>query len=420
MKSSQTFSLPSLLLRVLMLAFFCAGLAAPGQAFASENILDKVDRFMTAGPLAKLKAQALKNYGFALNPYFKTGFELTDNVFKIPEPNRQDVLWTFTPGFNATHTSKYGQVGLSYESQFRYFTRHELQNEQDQSFSAFVNLYPTDKLNLKVSEEFVQQGSTAGAPSVEPLNSTDNTVRASAIYELSETLSTELGYKNFSRYYAGEIFETFSYLENEYFLEGQYKLNENHTAITGYHFGTIDYTETSSRNATYHQLPIGLRGDIIYGIQYDATVAAYIRNQEASARNNFWAFIGSLDLKKNITEKTTVGGGFMRRPVESTYDNAELSDNKTFYGNITHRFTPRLRGRFDLSWTNADFESSATTGGVTVKRDDDIFGVGIGVDFALRKWMILNADYRVERRNSNLSAFDYTENRFVIGTTIPL
>lgn len=414
MKTRPLFFLP------LITAFLFALSAAPAPAQASDNVLDKFDRFMTSGPLARLKAQALKNYGFALNPYFKTGFELTDNVFKIPEPNRQDVLWTFTPGINATHTSKYGEVGLSYESQFRYFTRHELQNEQDQSFSAFANLYPTEKLNLKVSEEFVQQGSTAGAPSVEPLNSTDNTVRASAIYDVTETLSGELGYKNFSRYYAGEIFETFSYLENEYFAEGQYKLTENHTVISGYHFGTIDYTETSSRNALYHTLPLGLRGTLPCGLQYDGTVAAYIRNQEASNRNNFWAFIGSFDLKKNITEKTAVGGGFMRRPVESTYDNAELSDNKTFYGNLTHRFTPRLRGRFDLSWTNADFESSAATGGVTVKRDDDIFGVGLGVDFALRKWMILNADYRCERRNSNLSAFDYTENRFVIGTTIPL
>ncbi|HTL47583.1 MAG TPA: outer membrane beta-barrel protein [Verrucomicrobiae bacterium] len=426
MKTLRTRSFSVTLLRLFLAVIFCAGLVLPAHFAAAQEtkagtILDRIDDFMNEGPIARIKSQLQRNYGLMINPYFKTGFEYTSNVFKIPRgPRTQDELWTFSPGFNATHTSKYGEIGLNYEAQLRYFTRQEKQNQQDQSFGVYANLFPADGFNLKLSEELVQQGSTAGAPGVEPLDSSDNTVRASLIYDVDENLTGELGYKNFSRHYAGDTFESFSYYENEYFVEGQYKVAENHTVIAGYHLGTIDYIETSSRNAIYHQFPVGMRGMLPYGVEYDATVAAYVRNQEASARNDFFWFTGSIDLKKKITEKTSVGAGFIRRPVESTYDNAEVSDDKTFYANLTHRFTPRVRGRFDISHTNRDFENSATIGGVTVKRDDDLFALGVGLDYALRKWMIVNVDYRVERRDSNLSTFDYTENRLLVGATVPL
>jgi len=375
---------------------------------------------MQNGPIARLKSQAARKYGLIVSPYFKTGWELTSNTFKSPNPERQDVLWTFAPGVNITHRGDYGEVGLNYEAQFRYFTRHGKQNEQDNGFSVYGDFYPVERLNVKVSESLQQQGSTAGARGVEPLDSFDNTVTASVIYEVTDQVDNELGYRNFMREYDGKNFDTFSYMENEYFDEVFYQLNENHRLYTGYHLGLVDYDKTNSRNAYYHVFPVGSQGNLPYGIEYKAEMAAYVRNQQADDRNDFFMLIGSVDLKKQLTERTAIGAGFLRRPVESTFAGTEVFDEKTFYGNLTHRLSQKVRARMDISTSGRDFDSRATVGAVTVKRKDQVFSFGLGMDYAVRRWLVVNADYRVERRNSNLSPFDYTDNRFVLGATVPI
>jgi len=376
---------------------------------------------MEDGPLAKLKASLQKNYGLTINPYLKSGFEFTNNVFKTPKPYRRDEIWTLTPGINATYTNQYGESGLSFESPYHYFTRHSEENVRDQSFAAFTDLHPNDQINIKLSEELTHTGGTSGARNVEPLQSLDNSVKAGVTYDVTDKASVEAGYKNFMREFNGEFNDAFNYSENEFYGEGFYTINEQIKPFIGYHLGFIHYDETRSRNATYHEFPIGARGILPWGqVQYEAGTGLYFRNQQADARNDLATVIWNANLKKQFTERTAATLGFSRHPVESTFDDAETSDDNRLYTNITHRLTERLRLRIDSSYTNKHFDHRSTVGPDTVRRNDNIFSLGMGFDFALRKWMIYNIDYRLERRNSNLTPFDYTENRIVTGVTIPL
>ena len=167
----------------LLGAFIYLSAPADLPVFAAGSFLDPVDEFMDEGSFAKWKAELEKKYGLSINPYIKSGFEFTTNTFKSPYPTRHDGLWNITPGINATLTQKWGEAGLSYELPLRYFSRYSDQNELDQSFSTYVSLYPTEKLNIQLSEELAQQGGTAGAPAVKPLNSRDNTLKGSVIYK---------------------------------------------------------------------------------------------------------------------------------------------------------------------------------------------------------------------------------------------
>lgn len=411
--SKQSSSFPVL---VLFLALMLVFNAAP----SSANALDDLGQMIQNSPLHTLRVQALKNYGLMINPYFKAGFDLTNNVFGAPEKRHMATIWTFTPGINITHTGGYGQMGLSYEAPFRYFTKFGMQNEQDQNFSAFVDLHPTEDLRVQVTEDMAQVGATAGAPGIEPLNYLDNTVTTTVTYDM-DAYTAEAGYENFMREYAGVLSDGFSYSDNNLHVKGYYHLSDEKTVVFGgYQLGFIHYDENSTRNAVYHEFPVGFRTVLPMDIFLSATVAVHIRNQEAENRNDWWAFIGDVRLQKELTKRTSIETGFMRRPVEATFATTEIYDEKTIFANLLHKFSSRFRGRADISWANRDFESRATVGAVTVKRTDHVVNMGVGLDYALRKWLVLNMDYRYSRKNSNLSDFDATENRFSLGMTMPV
>jgi len=388
---------------------------------------ENVESMLRGTGLQKLRTQALKNFGLVVNPYFKWSADFTSNVFREPRVRSEDVIWKFTPGVNMTYTNEYGQLGLSYEADFNYFTKYSEQNEQDQAFSAYAEIHPIDGMRINVSEELRQQGATAGDYSLEPLNFTDNTVTTSAAYDISEVITGEIGWQNFSREYAGDIFDRYSYIENKLTFRGYYQFNEDTRLHSGYEFGLVDYDEGNNSpgqwyamDASYHEFPVGIETKLPFDVYAAGKVGAYFRTQDAAELNDFWAFVGSASLKKQITQKTATEVGFLRRPVEATYGNIPIYDEKLWYVNTTHALRPNVRGRMDMSYANRDFEDVSTVGRVVSQRDDSVYSVGVGMDYALCRWMIMNLDYRYELRNSNISDFDCTENRLSLGMTIPM
>ncbi len=394
---------------------------AEGQRFY-DNWLDGLEDWVKDSPFKHLKLQALKKYGILVNPYFKAAFEYTSNTFGSPDPTHSSGIWKFTPGVNITHRGDYGVSGISYEAPFIYFPRFEMQHTQDQNFSAFIDYNVNDRLEVQLSQDIVQQGATGGDPQLKPLEIMDSTSSAVVLYKISDTLLGEGGYTFFNREYGGEVFDRFSYHEQSAYVRSHYQINETTKIWSGLEFGGPDYNEDTSRNAFYWEIPVGIEGtvDVLGGIYYSGRLGFHRRNQELHDRNDFWGILGSLDLRKQWNEKTSTSVGFVRSIQEATFATAPYSDDKTFYANATHIITKRLRGRMNLSYTNRDFEERATIGLVTAKRDDDVFGFGLGFDYAVRRWMVLNLDYKLDRADSNFSDFDSTENRLVVGMTIPV
>jgi hypothetical protein len=384
-----------------------------------NGMLDGIENFMKDNPLQKLREQAVKKYGLLINPYFKMGFDFTSNTFRAPNDGREDVIWTFTPGFNATYNHDYGQIGLSYEADFVYFSKHEDQHEQNQVFAVYSDIYPTDNLSISVSEELSQEGAIGGAPGLEPLNYRDNTVSAIVAYTWG-SLVGEVGYTNFDREYNGDIFDTFSYNEDQWTFYVYHDVTENLRANVGYELGMIGYDETSGRNATYHEYATGVEGSLPGDIKYAARGAFHVRRLNISDFNNYWWVVGDVNLSKKINDAITVYTGFVRRPVEATFATVPVYDEKSLYAGANYKVTENVRGKFGINFANRDFEEISAVGSTVVKRDDDVFGLNLGVDWAARKWLVFNLGYGLERRNSNISSFDYTENKLTTGVTIPM
>lgn len=422
------------LLSVIFLSVFLSLFAMPVASASVDDVgkgvnglLDKIEILAGKTKINELREQALKKFGLLVNPYFKTGFDYTTNVFKSPRKRVEDVIFKFTPGVNLTYTNPLGQVGVSYEAEFLEFHKDGLQDAQNQYFSAFADIHPTDKLSLRVSEQLNDQYATAGAHDLKPINFMDNTVRVSGVYALNDQLSEEIGYQNFVRRYNGDTYDLYDYTENIMFLRSYYKFCNGPKVSIGYDLGFVNYSLDNfddellnNRDASYHEFPVGAEGTLPWGdIYYAAYVGPHIRNMQSEDRNGWWGFVSSVVLRKKITKSTATELGFSRRPVEGTFDDQTFNIDRTFWAGVTQVITPKLRGRMKISTSNRHYDNNATVGNVWTHRRDAAFGFGLGLDYAVRKWMILNTDYKIERRNSNISDFDYLDNTLSMGMTMP-
>ncbi len=145
----------------------------------------------------------------------------------------------------------------------------------------------------------------------------------------------------------------------------------------------------------------------------------------------------------DVTAKTT--GEISAGRTKKDFDNPALPDPSTTTVAGRLNWTPRQRTSFSLYGSRQFEETTSSTGdfyvseliGVSVHqairdrwnafahvnhtnddyesgRNDDIMDYGAGLDYSLRRWLSLGAQYSRVKRNSNLPGEDYTDNIFSI------
>ena len=410
--------------------------AMEGLRGAANSTLDTIEQLVIDSGLPDLKKRVYEEKKLLIKPFLKTRYTLTDNVFKAPDTDSDhtDNLWSFIPGFQWVYKSSLGVIGGAYEAAFNYFSQFSQQNQQDQKFLVYANLFPTEKTYIRASERMVQEGSVAGSSAFEPIDFLDNEATVVAGYIANEKWTFELGYQNFDRDFSNSVAERYNYNEDKWDYRAYYQLTKLVRVYSGARIAWVDFSRDGSRDTFYHEIPIGVEGKLPYGLTLLGSVGFHHRNLEDSSRNDLTHVVTNISLAKKMNyNRTAVHGGFLRRPVESSFSTATTYDEKLWYASLKHLLTPRLRGRLDVYVGNRDFEERVFTGTrliiggavfVTppdqVKRDDDVFGFTMGFDYNVRKWLVTHIDYQYSRRDSNISALDYTENVFSLGTTMPL
>jgi len=431
----------SVLAALFLLLSFSAGSRAyaagemSGPADFGGNILDGIEDAVKESGIVDFKKQIWDNYGVLIKPFLKSRWALTSNVFKSPDPDKSDNVWEFTPGLQFLKQLNNGVIGGAYEATFRYFQEFDNQNAQDQKFLIYANLNPTENTYIRITEELQQNESISGAPQFETIDATDNRVNLVGGYNLGD-FTHELGYENFNKHYATSTAKRYNYNENIFDYRLYYEAFEHVRPWTGYRLGLIDYRQLSSRDTTYMEIPVGVEAHLPYGVFVNASVGWHNRNLHNGDRNDISHAVANISLAKKFNRnRTQVDAGFVRRPEESVFSTATTYDEKLWNVGVKHLITDKLRGRLNTYAGNRDFEERTLVGsrvilgnrvfviggtGGAVKRDDDVYGVNVGFDYSVRKWLILNADYQYSRRNSNISALDYTDNTLSLATTIPL
>ncbi len=430
---------------VMALAFsavpFTPAYASDGVSAAAgfaDDILNGLENLVHKSGLIDLKYKIKEQYGLLVKPFLKTGYDYSSNVFKANSVNSAgDNIWTVTPGVQFKYKNEQATIGGAYEAPFRWLANYSEQNTQTQRFMVYANLEPSDDFYINIGERFASEESISGSSTSEPVAFLDNTVNVTLGYRADEDYTYEVGYELFDRNFRSTAADIYSYSVNK-FSPRVYRKVEGGKVYTGVDVGIVNFNKTDSRDTVYTEIPVGYQGELpFWGLIGDVKVGYHNRSLQGHAGRNDWRnIVTNLAVQKRLNgDKTVVSAGFTRQPVESSFATATTYDEKSFFGSVKHLITPKLRGRASVRFANEDYYDGTAVGsriavagtnviivvpGGIVKRDDDVFNYNLGLDYNVRKWLILHADYQFTRRNSNISALDYTDNTISLGSTIPL
>jgi len=187
-------------------------------------------------------------------------------------------------------------------------------------------------------------------------------------------------------------------------------------------YGRIHYYKSSIPADSYYiESLVGVKGDLTtklganikVGARYQEYKESPLLNDDgyfnAVARGGLDYFAGKDDTYSLNVERSTY---------ESTFDDMNYYELNSLGLNYAHKFNHKMTGNLFTSAQENLYPEESTVGGVTKKRRDKIYYFGCSLKYNIRKWLALEGKYQFERRDSNFSAFSYSDNLTSVACTI--
>jgi len=135
------------------------------------------------------------------------------------------------------------------------------------------------------------------------------------------------------------------------------------------------------------------------------------RNYEAGI-DDFDGFGMKADLRYKLTSYTTIGLNGFRKPVDTAVTEEEgvygpyyISSGGTL--SVDHKLTHKISANAHVSYRNDNYEEE---GIYDKKRDDDCYGIGVGVNYQVQDWLGCEVSYNYVDNDSNFEQEDYRNN----------
>lgn len=160
------------------------------------------------------------------------------------------------------------------------------------------------------------------------------------------------------------------------------------------------------RDSDGYEIVGGLSSDLT-GLINGEIYAGYLSKQyDDPALKDFSGLALGGRLNWSVTQLTTITASLSRHVRETTFTLAgqqASSYNRTVFAlGVDHELLRTLLLNARLQYRQDDFNG--------VDRTDNIYTAGAGASYQLSRYLYLNGGYTFEKRSSNLSGFDYTDN----------
>lgn len=369
---------------------------------------------------------------FRILPRLETGVTYESNVFATENDTRDDFIWVVQPrvdvrsDFNnhALNFSASGNIGRFFDFSSENYADYRAQVDgryditRDSSVSGL--LFSRRDHEGRSDPNFdVSLATGAVVPRfAEPVNYFTNGGEASFNQRFNRLRFRLTGLAQYTSYQDAEL------------ITGQTESQEDRdrwdyvgTARVGYEFiqGYEAFIQ-GSYNWTRYRLSVDFGGvnrdsdgyEVVAGLSTDLTglitgeiYAGYLsKTYDDPTLKDFGGLALGGRLNWAVTQLTSVTGSISRQVRESTYSRGSQiasSYNRTVVAlGVDHELlrTLLLNGR--LQWRQDDFNG--------VDRTDNVYTLGVGASYQLSRYVFVNGGYTYEKRNSNLSGFDYSDN----------
>jgi hypothetical protein len=357
----------------------------------------------------------------ALRPYVSASWVDADVAFDSPTPVRDQYLQV-APGVTASMPLLHGLLAAEYEPRLRFFSDIPEVNETSHFAGVRIEAPVGSRTMVRVGHRFTR--AVLETSVVDPgreyffdlARYTFNETTAAARVDLGSRLSAEgAAAWRWARFDEQEQGGFFDYDTRALRAGLGYDIGSDLRATVSYAFERIppspdrDVVESSA-----HDL-LGTLAGTVAPLTTGSVTVGYRHQENPLASGESGAFDGFTlggSLRRELGHSTSVELLWNRTTEPSSYDtNAYYVTNSVVAAlNVPAPFEAWVRGAF--GFYHNSYPNDAPELGEA--RSDDIVGwtVGLGRQIGWRAWV--RADYRHERRNSNVPGYDVATDGFVV------
>jgi len=214
-------------------------------------------------------------------------------------------------------------------------------------------------------------------------------------------LGQSLTYKDLNRHeFEGEI-------------ESAWKLWPKTAFLFSGLFGEVEHETGKKSDSTFYGILTGLRGKPTSKMTVEAKTGFRSQDYTDNVTDfNSLVFYGTII--EDFTTRDILRIDFTRTPQETTFANNAYYESSYLSTSYKHGFTESFFGLLDGSYELSDYPEHVTESGKTAIRKDNYWSAGAGLIYELPKGYKIDFKYSFRKNDSNFSAYEYKNNRFML------
>lgn len=361
-----------------------------------------------------------------VHPYLGLTETYSDNVYRNfgNRSSESDFITTLSPGIQFLMPLQRHSIQLGYQADVNWFARNSGTNYTNQKGGGAINLDFVGGLTFNLSDYYsdahiprkAKDGNNSSTDPFRDLPYTINDFNAMAKYRFIDRWAVEGRYNNYDYAYKNSFDNQGDYKRDTYGGSLYYRFTPKIDAVLDYNYGTIQYKNNNTFSNSIQSAYLGLTFDPSSKLRgygklgwakkdYDINVAG--RN------NSFSAFSSLIDLTYTLSRYDDFSFKANRVILEDVDTNTAYTDTdiSLFYKHIL-AWNEKVSLNANVGYGTAKFEADTTDIDGSVKtRDDKRYFGGVGIGYALQRWLNLGLNYRYTNNDSNFLNYNYKENR---------
>ncbi len=373
----------------------------------------------TAKPLStgfsSIKKQLVTDT-FQIHPRYRSEFDLDSNVLLESNDEKLDVIFREKPGVEILIPFAGHSMRADYGADFEQFVKFPRENAVNQYFDIEEALNFTD-LYVHVEEKLEHTSSRSGTTFTERIPRLENRVGTEVGYKWNR-FTLEGGYGTFYRRFNTSRERNLNYGTQEWSSKLFMDLTAKTKILVDYTFTDYDYFNDSTRDGKSNKILGGIEGALfpkttLYS-KFGYERLSFDSSSEIDS-NNFVAGVGVL---YQLFSSTLIDLGWTRQTMQSTFANTNFYTEDLLLWRLRQQLTSKASGSVDVSYAHQTYDEGTnrgSAGNFTGDRADHLLSTAVKLAYQFTDWLAGDIKYQYNRRNSNASIFDYTDNLVTVG-----